>query len=126
MKKQNRRILTALIWMIALAVLLPQNAYALSADVESKLDTMGTEVFGIYKLFLCGIAIPVLIVRFAACGFRVLGATFLSQGDTAIDKVKRDVTNSIIAMFVLFFLPTVIGWAIGIFSVNAWKPKLLP
>ena len=121
-----RRSITALFLFTVLVANLPISAFARSTEVldsttTATLKLMGEEAFVWYRLLLA-VSIPILICRYASHGFQLLGNTFLTKGEYALDRIKKDIFYSTIALISLAMLPLFLGWAMDLFSANQWKP----
>lgn len=119
MKTLPRRIATVFLLAVVMACffVLPVSA----AGVDAKLDAMGNDIYYYYTVFRNHIAMPCIILSFSSAGFQILSTIFTSSsGD--LEKVKKQVLYTVMALFVLFFLPVIIGWAKDHLASTAWKP----
>lgn len=121
-----RRSITALILTIILLSTLSLNVYAkntngLGTAAEDALDRMGAEAFVWYQLLL-SISLPVLICRYASHGFMLLGNTFMTKGEYALDRIKKDIFYSSIALVLLALLPQILSWSMNLFAGSQWHP----
>lgn len=127
MKTVRRRILTTLVLIFLISSVLSVNAFAARSDAkldkttDSKMDEMGAEVFIWFRAFRASM-IPLLIVRYAANGLKLIGNTMLSKGEYKRDEIKADILYSTIAAAVVVLMPTIIGWGMNLFAGGAWKP----
>ena len=123
MLTRKRRIITALLLSMILIFSLSITVSATEVPTpDDSLDTMGDKIYEIYYMFRSGVALPCVIISFASAGFRVLGAVFLSKPEMAYDKIKKQVLYTVMAVFVLIFLPVIMGWAKEQLASTAWKP----
>ena len=127
MRTVRRRIIMALILVILITTLFSITAYAardnstLDQTTDSKMDGMGAEVFIWFRAFRACI-IPLLIVRFASNGLKLIGNTLLAKGEYKRDEIKADILYSAIAAAFVVLMPTIIGWAMELFASGGWKP----
>lgn len=127
MKDVRRRILTALFLIFLITTMLSVNAFAARSNVtldratDSKLDSMGAELFIWFRAFRACM-LPLLAVRFASNGLKLLGNTMLAKGEYKRDEIKADILYSTIAAIVVILLPKIIGWGMELFAGGAWKP----
>ena len=123
----RRRIIMALILIFLITTMFSITAYAardnstLDQATDSIMDGMGAEVFIWFRAFRACI-IPLLIVRFASTGLKLMGNTLLAKGEYKRDEIKTDILYSIIAAAFVVLMPTIIGWAIALFASGGWKP----
>jgi len=117
----HRILLTAL--TIALLCGLSLTVYAAEGVSESDqyIQQMGVKVGKWYQTIRY-IAVPLLILSFASCGFRFVGVGFLQKGEFSADAVMKQFTTSVLTMIVLLLLPTILAWARSILEGLAWKP----
>ena len=85
------------------------------------LDTMNDKTFSLYKTFRNCIAMPLVILSFASCGFKILSAMFTGQSQD-MTKIKKQILYTVMGLFALYFLPLIFGWAKGQLEATAWKP----
>ena len=123
MTNVRRRILTALFLVFLISAVMPVHAFAagLSTEQESNMDAMGREVFIWFKAFRSCV-IPLLIVRYASNGLKLIGNTVLTKGEYRLDGIKIDIFYSTLAAIILVLLPYILGWAMGLFQAGAWEP----
>lgn len=123
----RRRIIMALILVFLMISVLSINVYAardnttLDQTSDSKMDGMGSEVFIWFRAFRACM-IPLLIVRYASNGLKLIGNTFLAKGEYKRDEIKADILYSTIAAVAVMLMPTIIGWAMELFAGGGWKP----
>ena len=76
-----------------------------------------------YSILRDKIAVPLLIISYATCGFKILSAGFSSQGGSRmIDSAKKQFLYSTLALFVLCLLPSLINSTITTLKSSGWKP----
>ena len=107
--------------LVALIVLCPTTVQAKSLQ-QPPLEQLADEALSVYLFVRNCIAIPVLIVRYASHGFQILGSVFLTRGAEALDKVKKDILYTTLALLTLFLLPVLIGWGRKLFEGSRWRP----
>lgn len=75
-----------------------------------------------YKIIRNYIAVPLLILSFATCGYKFFMCAFMGKPEYAIDAVKKQFFNTVIAMFVLFLLPVIMSIARNLTESTQWSP----
>jgi len=85
------------------------------------IDAMGDEVYRWYTIIRNYIALPLLILSYASCGFRFLFNGFMSS-PVSSDALKRQMLYATIALALLILLPHILGAARDVFGKNAWNP----
>lgn len=121
-----RRIIAALILSLLITMIVPIGVYAesnveLKGAADDKMDAMGYEALIWYRCLLA-CCIPVLIVRYASYGFQLLGNTFMTKGEYSLDRIKKDIFYSSVAVAVLALLPQLLSWSKGMFFDSQWVP----
>lgn len=123
MEPKYRRPLTAFLLILSVFICTSDIAYAAGTPTES-IDKFNQLIMYWYRLALRSVIFPLCALSFASCGFRLLFSGFLSA-PMELDKVKKQILYTAIALTVTSMLPTIIGWAVGIFKTNAWQPPTL-
>lgn len=126
----RRRIFTALILIILLTTAMTLCVYAqdgrdkvvLPGEMNKLMNSMGSDAFKWYKAFRSICMIPLLMYRFAVCGLKIMGATFLQKNEYTMNGIIQEIFHSTLAAMVVVLLPTIIGWAMGLFEGGAWRP----
>lgn len=75
-----------------------------------------------YKTIRNYIAIPLMILSFATCGYKFFMCAFMGKPEYAIDGVKKQFFNTVIALFVLFLLPVAMTIARNLTESTQWTP----
>lgn len=106
------------------AFIMPVPAYAddMSRDTEKLLDNMIDTIMVWYNLIRTYIAVPLLILSFATCGFKFWSNAFRSKGEFAHDEIMGQVIKSGIALLVILFLPVIMVEIQKIVRRLAWEP----
>lgn len=97
-------------------------ASQVSAAGSSDINSMGNKIMEWYYLIRNKIAVPLLIVSFSSCGFRILGAGFQSKSDQTIHEAYIQFLTSSLALLVLFLLPYLIGTTREMLEQTRWRP----
>lgn len=123
MNNIRRRITTALFLMLLIFSVMPVFAQAagLQNIQEQKMDAMGNEAMIWFRAFRSA-AIPLLIVRYASNGLKLIGNTAMSKGEYRLDSIKFDIFYSTLATIMLFLIPAIMQWARDLFEAGAWVP----
>lgn len=88
---------------------------------DGNISDMMTQVLDWYKL-IRKIAVPILIVSYASCGFTVLFSAYMERGEKARDSVRKHIMESTVALLILTLLPKIIDETIGLVKSSAWQP----
>lgn len=130
-KKKFKRVSVILMMLLFLVVYCPLSIQANAADnkseKEEELEYVNGQILEMYKKanewhhLVLAIAIPCLIVKFAAYGIQIVGALFLSRGEFQMDKIKRDILFNLMAVAVLCLLPKIMSWAYDLVEGSAWN-----
>lgn len=100
-------------------------ASALNTNISSGANDTYAYAYKIYKIAR-SIAVPLSILSLASCGFKFLGSIFFgnyaSAASTDMMKARKQAVYTIIALFVVVFLPQIFYEAIAFFKQYAWKP----
>jgi hypothetical protein len=86
------------------------------------LARMGAMAIFWYKTIRNYIAVPLMIVSFATCGYKFFMCAFMGKPEYAIDAVKKQFINTVIAMFVLFLIPVVMTIVRNLMESTQWTP----
>lgn len=92
------------------------------ALVQSNLEEMANRIYEVYALIRNKVAIPLIILSIASCGFQVIASQFFETGPNPIAAVYKRLYTTIAVLGTLFALPHVIGEAIELLKSSAWKP----
>ena len=117
----KRRIMTALTISVCICLCLTTQVSAAPATPEQYLDAMGDRAFSWY-LTLCKIAVPLLILSFASCGFKFIGSVFVKKGEFSFDESLKHFFMSVSSLAVLLLLPLIMTWAKELLQPLGWKP----
>lgn len=130
-KKKFRRVSVILMMLLFLIVYCPLSIQANAADnkyeKEKELEYVNGQLLKMYEKanewyhLALAIAIPCLIVKFASYGIQIVGALFLSRGEFQMDKIKRDILFTLMAVAVLCLLPSIMTWAKSLVESKAWS-----
>ena len=93
----------------------------INKDGGDHMTKMGNLIYKWYLIIRNNVAVPLLILSFASCGFRFLFSGFATRPG-ATDGAKTQMLYSALALGVLIFLPWILGAANDMFSKNAWTP----
>ena len=118
MHKNYLRIVTVFATSVLLVSMFSIQAFAAGTEMEN----MGKNIMSWYRLIRNNIAVPLLIVSFASCGFKILFSGFNAGGDRAISEATTHFFTSMVALIVLFVLPYLIGSARQMLESTGWKP----
>lgn len=120
MKKQKSyyRFFTVLCTIL---MMLGCMAITASASTGSYLDAMNDKIIEWYKT-IRKIAVLLLMLSFASCGFKIMSCVFMSKGEFAADAAKKQAFYSVLALLVLVLLPSIIMMGSDMFRATAWKP----
>lgn len=123
MTNVRRRIITALFLVFVFSAIMPVYAFAtgLSTDQNGNMTAMGREAFIWFKAFRSCV-IPLLIVRYASNGLKLIGNTLMTKGEYRLDSIKIDIFYSTLAAVILVLAPYILGWAKGLFESGQWTP----
>lgn len=92
------------------------------SNVEASLNSMADGIYEIYLFLRNRVAIPLIILSIASCGFRVLAATFFESGPNPTASVYKQFIVSVGVLGALFVLPKVVGYVRELLEASAWKP----
>jgi hypothetical protein len=129
MTTYRRRFFTALILIMAIYAILPVTAKAATIDFlnptyedwDATMKNMGrTASIWLVRFRAC--LIPLLIVKFASNGFKLIGNTLLSKGEYRLDDIKREIFYTTVAAITIVIFPKIMDWAISLFERGQWVP----
>lgn len=115
------RLMTTVLFFVLLICCLSVTVYADDGDAQASISKMNDKIMYWYYLIRNYIAVPLTIISFASCGFRMVGSIF-SSSPNAMDSIKTQIKVTAIAFAVLTFLPLIIGEAREMLESTAWQP----
>ncbi len=107
---------------VMLFSILTQVVPAYAAETDVYLQEMNTLAIYWYLFIRNYIAVPIMIVSFAVCGYRFFLCAFMGKPEYAIDSVKKQFLNSIFTLIALFALPMVMKLVKNIVESSMWTP----
>lgn len=101
------------------SVIVPANNVS---GTGSTIAEANTNVVYWYLLIRNYIAVPIMILSFASCGFKFLYCAFMGKSEYAIDAIMKQFITTIMALVLLFLLPAIMTSVKNIVENTAWKP----
>ena len=91
-------------------------------NTEQYLDEMNDIALYWYTVIRNYIAVPLMILSFASCGYKFFMCAIMTKPEYAIDETKKQFLNTIILMFVLFAIPMIMTIVRNITEASKWTP----
>lgn len=121
MNKKNRLLAASIAIFILAFSIFPLPARAADLSDDTNLSNMDNYAWSVYSA-IRSIVIPLAIVSFGMCGFKILAAIIVGNPNMDMTKVKKQIFYTFLATFVIVFLPLTMKWAKSIVIINPWTP----
>lgn len=121
MNKTHRLLAASIVIFVLFLSVLPIPTYAAELSDSTDLTGMDDYAWSVYKS-IRAIAIPLAIVSFGMCGFKILGAIILGNPNMDMPKIKKQIFYTFIAVIAIAALPLIMSWAKSIVIVKPWTP----
>ncbi len=93
----------------------------LSPETQGNLEALGETILEWYSIAR-SVAVPLAILSFGSCGFRILSSIFMAKGEYTYDAALRQFLYTGLSLAIIILLPWLTDWVSGIAERYAWRP----